>query len=157
MKLQGGECIALEHLEMTYKTSHYVANLCVHATSESQKSIVILFPHEVHLREMLAANTNLPASDTDIHKLCEDAAVKEFYLKDLQAIAKKNGFKAIEVVQGVVLSPEEWTPESGLVTAAQKVERKAVEKKYLAEIKVGILASFLPWCSIRTDEFSCDV
>ena len=99
---------------MTYKTSHYVANLCVHATSESQKPIVILFPHEVHLREMLTANASLPALDTDIHKLCEDAAVKEFYLKDLQAIAKKNGFKAIEVVQGVVLSPEEWTPESGL-------------------------------------------
>jgi len=64
--------------------------------------------------------------------------VKEFYLRDLQAIAKKNGFKTIEVVQGVVLSPEEWTAESGLVTAAQKVQRKAVEKKYLEEIKVRI-------------------
>jgi len=64
--------------------------------------------------------------------------VKEFYLRDLQAIAKKNGFKTIEVVQGVVLSPEEWTPESGLVTAAQKVQRKAVEKKYMEEIKVRI-------------------
>ena len=67
------------------------------------------------------------------------------------------GVKAIEVVQGVVLSPEEWTPDSGLVTGAQKVQRKAVEKKYLAEIKVRILALFLPWCSIRTDGFSCDM
>jgi len=138
VKLQGGEYIALERLETTYKTSHYAANLCVHATSESQKPIVILFPHEVHLRELLASNANLPAPDTDLHKLCEDQSLKEFYLRDLQAIAKKNGFKAIEVVQGVVLSPEEWTPESGLVTAAQKVQRKAVEKKYLEEIKVRI-------------------
>jgi len=99
---------------------------------------VILFPHEVHLRELLASNANLPAPDADLHKLCEDQSLKEFYLRDLQAIAKKNGFKAIEIVQGVVLSPEEWTPESGLVTAGQKVQRKAVEKKYLEEIKVRI-------------------
>ena len=138
VKLQGGEYIALERLETTYKTCHYAANLCVHATSESQKPIVILFLHEVHLRELLASNANLPAPDTDLHKLCEDQSLKEFYLRDLQAIAKKNGFKAIEVVQGVVLSPEEWTPENGLVTAAQKVQRKAVEKKYLEEIKVRI-------------------
>jgi len=121
---------SLSSASSTYKTCHYAANLCVHATSESQKPIVILFPHEVHLRELLASNANLPAPDTDLHKLCEDQSVKEFYLRDLQAIAKKNGFKAIEIVQGVVLSPEEWTPESGLVTAAQKVQRKAVEKKY---------------------------
>jgi len=108
----------------------------VHATSESQKPIVIIFPHEVHLKELLATNANLPAPDSDIHKLCDDPAVQEFYLRDMQAIAKKNGFKSIEVVQGVVLTPDEWTPESGLVTAAQKVQRKAVEKKFLAEIQV---------------------
>ena len=141
VKLQGGEYIALERLETTCKTCHYAANLCVHATSESQKPIVILFPHEVHLRELLAANANLPAPDTDLHTPCENQSVKEFYLRDLQAIAKKNGFKTIEIVQGVVLSPEEWTPESGLVTAAQKVQRKAVEKKYLEEIKVRIIAT----------------
>ena len=139
VKLQGGEYIALERLEMSYKTSHYVANLCVHATSESQKPIAILFPHEVHLRQALAANAGLPAPDTDIHELCKDAAVREFYLRELQTIAKKNGFKSIEVVQGVVLTPDEWTPESGLVTAAQKVQRKAVEKKFLDEIQVRFL------------------
>ena len=127
VKLQGGEYIALERLETTYKTCHYAANLCVRATSESQKPIVILFPHEVHLRELLSSNANLPAPDTDLYTLCEDQSLKEFYLRDLQAIAKKNGFKTIEVVQGVVLSPEEWTPESGLVTAAQKAQWKAVE------------------------------
>jgi long-chain acyl-CoA synthetase len=121
---------------MTYKTSHYVANVCVHATSESQKPIIIILPHEAHLKEALAANANLPAPDTDMHKLCENPAVREFYLRDMQAIAKKNGLKSIEIVQGVVLTPEEWTPESGLVTAAQKVQRKAVERKYWDEIKV---------------------
>jgi len=86
---------------------------------------VILFPHDVHLRELLASNANLPAPDADLHKLCEDQPLKEFYLRDLQTIAKKNGFKAIEIVQGVVLSPEEWTPESGLVTAATCAESAA--------------------------------
>jgi long-chain acyl-CoA synthetase len=144
---------------MSYKTSHYVANLCVHATSDSQKPIVVIFPHEAHLRDALAnaANNNasaglrLPAPDTDIHTLCTDRAVRAFYLRDMQIIAKKNGFRPIEVVQGVVLTPDEWTPESGLVTAAQKVQRKAVERKFWDEIKVRSGSSIV-LCGTRADE-----
>ena len=138
-------------------TSHYVANLCVHATSESQKPIVILFPHEVYLREALAANADLPASDTDLHQLCRDPVVQEFYLRDLQAIAKKCGSRSIDVVQGVVLIPEEWTPESGLVSAALKVQRKAVEKQYLEEIKVCCACLVVPYrlYDQRADEYFC--
>lgn len=54
-------------------------------------------------------------------------------------MAKKNGFKTIEVVQGVVLAPDEWTPENGLVTAAQKVQRKNVEKAFKDQITVSLL------------------
>ena len=57
-------------------------------------------------------------------------------LKDLQAVAKKNGFKSIEVIQAVVLGADEWTPESGLVTAAQKIQRKNVEKAFKDKIDV---------------------
>ena len=29
----------------------------------------------------------------------------------------------MEMLEGVRLTPEEWTPENGMVTAAQKVQR----------------------------------
>jgi len=37
---------------------------------------------------------------------------------------------------GIILGADEWTPESGLVTAAQKVQRKNVEKAFKAKIDV---------------------
>jgi len=79
-----------------------------------------------------------------MHALCDSPAIQQLILRDLQAIAKKNGFKSIEIVQGVVLTPDEWTTESGLITAAQKVQRKNVEKAFKDQIAVSTL--LLPCC-----------
>lgn len=57
-------------------------------------------------------------------------------LKACNAAGKKNGFKSIEILQAVVLTPEEWTPENGLVTAAQKIQRKKIAQAFDAEITV---------------------
>lgn len=56
-------------------------------------------------------------------------------LKSCNDAGKKNGFKTMELLQAVVLTPEEWTPESGLVTAAQKVQRRKVAEAFEGEIK----------------------
>jgi len=43
----------------------------------------------------------------------------------------------MEAVTAVVLAHEEWTPESGLVTPAQKLQRKRIEAKFESEIKAA--------------------
>jgi long-chain acyl-CoA synthetase len=131
--------IALERLETTYKTSSLVANACVHATSEAKQPICIVFPHEIHLRDAIKSSNapGLPSHESDLHLLCDSPAVQALVLKNLQAVAKKNGFKSIEIIQGVILGADEWTPETGLVTAAQKVQRKNVEKAFKLKIDVS--------------------
>jgi long-chain acyl-CoA synthetase len=57
-------------------------------------------------------------------------------LKECNALGKKNGFKPQELLQAVILTPEEWTPENGLVTAAQKIQRSKIAKTFEKEIKV---------------------
>lgn len=42
----------------------------------------------------------------------------------------------MEMLQAVILTPDEWTPESGLVTAAQKIQRKKIAETFGKEIKV---------------------
>ena len=54
----------------------------------------------------------------------------------MNAAGKKSGFKQMELLQTVMLTADEWTPESGLVTAAQKVQRKKVAEKFEKQIKV---------------------
>jgi long-chain acyl-CoA synthetase len=109
---------------------------------------MIVFPHEAHLRDAIkaaasAGNSKLPPADADLHRLCDDKAVQELIFKDLLAVAKKNGLKSIEVVQGVVLGADEWTTESGLVTAAQKVQRKNVENAFKEQIAVRMVLTFV--------------
>ncbi|TBU40745.1 long-chain-fatty-acid-CoA-ligase [Dichomitus squalens] len=134
VKLQGGEYIALERLESIYKSCNLVSNICVHANSNAKQPMAIIIPNHVHLRQVLASKTDVDP-EKPLPDLCHDRAVADLFLKELNAQGKKNGFKPMELLQAVVLTPEEWTPESGLVTAAQKVQRKKVADAFEKEIK----------------------
>ncbi|KAJ7697743.1 long-chain-fatty-acid-CoA-ligase [Mycena olivaceomarginata] len=135
VKLAGGEYIALEQLESTYKACNYVANICVHATPEAKAPIAIIIPHEQNLRAALKSGSASTAPSPTTRALCTDPRVAALVLKECNAVGKKSGFKAMETLSAVVLTPEEWTPESGLVTAAQKIQRSAIAKKFDREIK----------------------
>ncbi|CAE6411279.1 unnamed protein product, partial [Rhizoctonia solani] len=124
VKLQGGEYIALESLESTYKSCDLVANICVHAVPDAKQPMALIHPHESNLRHFLQS-ANLPNVDSsaDLATLCHTKAVAEAVLKQCNAVGKKAGFKPLEILEAVVLTPEEWTPENELVTAAQKIQR----------------------------------
>ena len=53
---------------------------------------------------------------------------------ELQKGGKSGGLAPIEIIQGVVMADEEWTPQNGLVTSAQKVNRKGILGKYQAGV-----------------------
>lgn len=80
-------------------------------------------------------------SRTSLADLCANPKVKALVLKECNATGKKSGFKGIEMLQAVVLTADEWTPESGLVTAAQKLQRKKIAQKYDDEISVRFFLS----------------
>ena len=101
--------------------------------------MAIIIPHEAHLRNALAAKGL--DSTSSLGDLCLNPAVQEVVLKDVNAVGKKNGFKANELLQAVVLTPDEWTPETGLVTAAQKIQRAKIAKTFRAQIDVRVLSS----------------
>ncbi|KAF5337823.1 hypothetical protein D9758_015712 [Tetrapyrgos nigripes] len=134
IKLQGGEYIALERLESTYKACNLVSNICVHATPDAKQPIAIIIPHEAHLRHALQSVSGVDATK-ELDDLCHDPKVAALVLKECNAVGKKNGFKSIEILQSVILTPDEWTPESGLVTAAQKIQRKKIAETFDKEIK----------------------
>ncbi|KAG2105453.1 uncharacterized protein F5147DRAFT_240678 [Suillus discolor] len=137
IKLQGGEYIALEQLESTYKSCYLVANICVYADAEAKQPVGIIIPHEANLRQALEAKSIPTDANAQLSDLCANKAVQDLILKECNAIGKKNSFKQMEILEAVILTAEEWTPESGLVTAAQKVQRSKVAKKFEKEIKAA--------------------
>jgi len=49
--------------------------------------------------------------------------------------AKAGKLKGIEVVQRVIVTHDEWTPENDLLTAAMKLKRGPVTNNFKKEVK----------------------
>ena len=123
-----------------------MSNICVYATADAKQPIAIIIPHEVNVRRALKDKSIDVGDGQSFSALCDNKKVRELVLGGCNSVGKKSGFKGIETLQAVILTPDEWTPESGLVTAAQKVQRKKIAQAFDKEIKVrywGIVFFFL--------------
>ncbi|KXJ92160.1 AMP-binding enzyme [Microdochium bolleyi] len=132
VKTANGEYIALEKLESIYRSTPVVGNICVYADQSKAKPIAIIVPLEPALKKLAEENG---ISGSGIDDLVHDKKMKSVVLKELQNVGRAGGLSGIEVIEGVVLSDEEWTPENGLVTAAQKLNRKGLLAKFDKEVK----------------------
>ena len=97
--------------------------------------MAIIIPHERHLRSYIHTEGLDPSRG--LAALCTDPAVVEIVKKEANTVGKRNGFKPAELLQAVVLTHEEWTPENGLVTAAQKIQRTKIVKKFRSQVDVS--------------------
>ncbi|PPQ70431.1 hypothetical protein CVT25_004303 [Psilocybe cyanescens] len=137
VKLRSGEYIALERLEAIYKSCDLVANLCVHAGPDMAQPIAIIYPHEANLRSALSSSSPSSSEQEPFPALCKSPSARSLILKECNALGRKNGFARMELLSDVVLTPEEWTPANGLVTAAQKVNRAKIGEVFGKEIEEG--------------------
>ncbi|KAI9331215.1 hypothetical protein BDR26DRAFT_922214 [Obelidium mucronatum] len=140
VKLSNGEYIALEKLESNYKVSKFVQNICVYADPEQSYAIALIQPIEKEIRSLavqLNLFPNIEADKLDFQELCGRKEIRDGVLASLKEVAKTIGFKPAEVVGQVLLSHEEWTPQSGLLTAAMKLQRKAIVDKFKVEIRTA--------------------
>jgi len=131
VKTLTGEYIALEKLESVYRSAPIVANICVYAAEDRQKPIAIIVPAEPALKK-LAAEQGVKGDH--LEELVHDKKLNSAVLKQLQSAGQKGGLAGFEIVEGVVLADEEWTPQNGLTTAAQKLNRKDILNKYKKEV-----------------------
>ncbi|WPH04741.1 Hypothetical protein R9X50_00763600 [Acrodontium crateriforme] len=132
VKTLNGEYIALEKLESLYRSTSVVANICVYASPDYTKPIAIVSAAEPALRK-IGDEVGEPQTASS-EELCKSKKVRAAVRKEMLTIGKQNGLQGIELIQDVVLSEEEWTPQSGLVTSAQKLNRRAVVEKFKKEI-----------------------
>lgn len=105
--------------------------------------MAIIIPHEAQLRHFLKSQLQDGVDENwSIDQLCHNNTVRQLILDACNAVGRKNGFKQLEMLEAIVLTPMEWTPENGLTTAAQKLSRKAILETYKLEIKVIVPSSF---------------
>ncbi|KAJ5233048.1 Long-chain-fatty-acid--CoA ligase 1 [Penicillium chermesinum] len=131
VKTLNGEYIALEKLESVYRSVPVVHNICVYAAQDQDKPVAIIVPAEPALKKI--ANDNGIQGES-LETLVHDEKLNGIVLQQLQGAARASGLRGIEIISGVVLADEEWTPHNGFLTAAQKLQRKKITETYRAEI-----------------------
>ncbi|KAF2002358.1 acetyl-CoA synthetase-like protein [Amniculicola lignicola CBS 123094] len=131
VKTLAGEYIALEKLESVYRAAPIVANICVYAATDQMKPVAIIVPAEPVLKK-IAADIGVSGDHWEV--MVHDPKINKAVLKQLQDAGRKGGLASFELIDGVVLADEEWTPANNLVTAAQKLNRRGILDQYHKEI-----------------------
>ena len=126
MKLQHGEYISYGRIESVLKTSPLVENICVLADPTQDYCKAIIVPSVPELESM----TNLDAKEA-----IKTTEVQTKVAQSLEKYGQDMGLCKVECPKKVLLTLDEWTPDSGLVTAAFKIRRRFVSQKYASELQ----------------------
>ena len=121
------------------KTHAAVDNLCVYGDPYKTYVVAIIVPSKVYL-EMIGHNLG---KDMCYDSLLNDKDVLQRVLKELSEHGYRNKLHKFEVPRAITFVQEEWTPESGLITASFKIKRKQISQKAITGSKF-FRVSFLP-------------
>src|SRR5271156_759475 len=98
-------------LEAIYNTCNLVLSICVYADPNQYKPIAIVVPAEATLSKLAVAK-GLAEPNTSLESLVDDKKVVGAVFAELLNVGKRGGLTGMELLQGLVLVPEEWTPEN---------------------------------------------
>ncbi|SCU87290.1 LAME_0D09494g1_1 [Lachancea meyersii CBS 8951] len=127
VKTLNGEYIALEKLESVYRSNPLVQNICVYADQSKVKPVAIVVPNEAPLAK-LAVDRGIIKEAGDVESVLHDKKLRKAVLEELLKTGKSQGLSGIEFLLGVAMFEDEWTPQNGFVTSAQKLQRKKILK-----------------------------
>lgn len=104
----------------------------MYVDSQHNDVVAVVVPQQGALQQFA---TEHGLDTTDFGKLARSGDVRNWIFKELQSAGRLKGLKSIETVRAVCVVSDEWTPENGTLTAANKVKRKPLEQKYRDEIR----------------------
>ncbi|XP_061431548.1 LOW QUALITY PROTEIN: long-chain-fatty-acid--CoA ligase 4-like [Lethenteron reissneri] len=131
VKLQAGEYVSLGKVESALKNCPIIDNICAYASSDQTYVICFVVPNLKMLTE-LAGRLGITGSWEEI---CNHPAMEHEMLKEISAAATNAKLERFEVPVKVRLSPNAWTPETGLVTDAFKLKRKEIKRFFEKDIE----------------------
>lgn len=126
IKLRGGEYVSLTKVEMAISKIPFVEICCLCASASSEYTVLLICPNS----RKMGYYTEKHFGDTEWQNLIDDGEFNAKILKEIQDACKKGAIEKFETPQRVKIVTENWTPETGLVTDALKLKRKAIETKY---------------------------
>uniref|UniRef100_A0AAQ6A0X2 Arachidonate--CoA ligase n=1 Tax=Amphiprion ocellaris TaxID=80972 RepID=A0AAQ6A0X2_AMPOC len=129
-KLAQGEYIAPEKIETVYNRSDPVAQIFVHGDSLQACLVGIVVPDPDFL-PIWAKKKGIEGSYSE---LCNNKDVKKAILEDILNLGKQAGLKSFEQVRDIVLHPEMFSVQNGLLTPTLKAKRAELRSHFREQI-----------------------
>ncbi|KAL7478891.1 hypothetical protein ACHAW6_004640 [Cyclotella cf. meneghiniana] len=130
IKLKGGEYIAVENMEMTYANCTFVdaaaGGICCYGDGDMDRPIAIMQLNPVIVKNWAKEN----GLEGNVETLKDSKELYDAVMNEMEAIHKRSGLSHIEKLVAVAFVTEHWTPENGCLTAANKLQRRAVVEKH---------------------------
>lgn len=104
-----------------------VESICLYADPNHTYVVAVVVPST---SELATISNNLPPNEAILSPEVQQAVVGK-----LEKFGMSMGLERIECPKKVLLTLDEWTPDTGLVTAAFKIRRRFIVQKYLKEIE----------------------
>ncbi|XP_069067574.1 long-chain-fatty-acid--CoA ligase 4 isoform X2 [Pleurodeles waltl] len=131
VKLQAGEYVSLGKVEAALKNCPLIDNICAYANSFHSYVISFVVPNQKKLTQLAQQN----GIEGTWEEICNNSLMETEVLKEIKEVASSMKLERFEIPIKVRLSPEPWTPETGLVTDAFKLKRKELRNHYLNDIE----------------------
>jgi long-chain acyl-CoA synthetase len=132
-KNANGEYIAMETLESIFVQNEVAVpnGVCVLVDSHAAYICALVLTDEG--KAMKFAKSKGIAGEWP--KILETKEFQKAGVEALNQTAKAAGRKPFELLKSAKFLADEWTPENGILTAASKLRRSEVDKKYADDIK----------------------
>ncbi|MGW2599909.1 carboxylic acid reductase [Streptomyces klenkii] len=118
VKLSQGEFVAVSKLEALYATSPYISQIYVYGSSEQAFLLAVV----------VTDREQQPGPDGD-------AAIRARILDSMRELARDTGLDPYEVPYDVILEPQPFTIENGLLSGVGKLLRPALKERYGAQLE----------------------
>lgn len=130
VKLKGGEYIALEKMEMIFGNSSFVdaigGGICCYGDGDMDRPVALMQLNEAVTMKWAKEN----GISGDFETVKKSKELEKAILDDLKAQHAKSDLSHLEKLVGVALLTSPWTPENGCLTAANKLQRRAVIQQF---------------------------
>ncbi|MGH0157134.1 UNVERIFIED_CONTAM: hypothetical protein FKN15_058519 [Acipenser sinensis] len=131
VKLQVGEYVSLGKVEAVLKNCSLIDNICAYANSDQSYVIGFIVPNQ----KQLLALAELKKIRGTWEEICNNSEMEKEVIRAIAEAAFGGKLEKFEIPVKVRLSAEPWTPETGLVTDAFKLKRKALKTHYQDDIE----------------------
>merc|ERR1711872_131054 len=127
VKLQFGEYVSLGKVESVLKGCPVVSNVCIFGNSSKSYVVAVVCPVKETLVELAR---KFGKESLEWEDMCADKDVTGAVLREIVNHGKHARLEKFEIPGAVTLTSIEWTPDTGLTTAAMKLKRKPLQDFY---------------------------